>query len=81
MCPLYLIWILHQTTTRRSLPMNIDSCILFGFYIKPQRRALYSLIMRKLHHYYSAKNQSLHSEEVVFDAIFQSNRFSKNKYN
>ena len=57
-----------------------SSCILSGFYIKPQPRALKRLIMYELRHNYNVKNKPKHSEEVVFDAIFQSSRISKNKY-
>ena len=35
---LYLIEILHQTTTERHLDGRYDSCILLKFYIKPQQR-------------------------------------------
>ena len=34
---LYFIWILHQTTTSGWTYRASWSCILFGFYIKPQR--------------------------------------------
>ena len=33
---LYLIWILHQTTTTNESVAAAKGCILFGFYIKPQ---------------------------------------------
>ena len=33
---LYLIEILHQTTTSRCLEGFFDGCILLKFYIKPQ---------------------------------------------
>ena len=36
--PLYLIEILHQTTTQRSLGFSYVGCILSKFYIKPQLR-------------------------------------------
>ena len=36
---LYLIEILHQTTTRSGIPLLIRRCILSKFYIKPQRPA------------------------------------------
>ncbi len=36
---LYLILFLHQTTTKLSSPILNVSCILFYFYIKPQRLA------------------------------------------
>ena len=35
---LYLIEILHQTTTPFALSSHFDSCILLKFYIKPQHR-------------------------------------------
>ena len=35
---LYLIEILHQTTTDRRGSPALDGCILLKFYIKPQRR-------------------------------------------
>ena len=38
---LYLIEILHQTTTLFLLRVRTKSCILSKFYIKPQRRASY----------------------------------------
>ena len=38
---LYLIEILHQTTTRHAQSWRQKSCILSKFYIKPQRRASY----------------------------------------
>ena len=37
---LYLIEILHQTTTPSLLPLPSRSCILSKFYIKPQRQGL-----------------------------------------
>ena len=33
---LYLIEILHQTTTKALAELNTESCILSKFYIKPQ---------------------------------------------
>ena len=36
---LYHIWILHQTTTLDQDDRPPYSCIIFGFYIKPQRHA------------------------------------------
>ena len=33
---LYLIRVLHQTTTKQRGRGNVDGCILFVFYIKPQ---------------------------------------------
>ena len=39
---LYLIEILHQTTTNRSLLILIPCCILLKFYIKPQRENRYN---------------------------------------
>ena len=33
---LYIIWILHQTTTYGCACYRVYSCILSGFYIKPQ---------------------------------------------
>ena len=38
---LYLIEILHQTTTRAFVLARKQRCILSKFYIKPQRRASY----------------------------------------
>ncbi len=38
---LYLIEILHQTTTVSALLNKVGCCILSKFYIKPQRRASY----------------------------------------
>ena len=38
---LYLIEILHQTTTMASTSLRVSGCILSKFYIKPQRRASY----------------------------------------
>ena len=35
---LYLIEILHQTTTRARMAILVDRCILSKFYIKPQQR-------------------------------------------
>lgn len=40
-CRLYLIEILHQTTTSFVLNIFLFRCILSKFYIKPQRRASY----------------------------------------
>ena len=37
---LYLIEILHQTTTTVWFGLTGKSCILLKFYIKPQRQAL-----------------------------------------
>ena len=36
-CLLYIIWILHQTTTSSYSLGRLSSCILYEFYIKPQR--------------------------------------------
>ena len=36
---LYIIWILHQTTTLSLNEPSRISCILYEFYIKPQRRS------------------------------------------
>ena len=35
---LYLIPFLHQTTTSSTITLYVSGCILFHFYIKPQRR-------------------------------------------
>ncbi len=41
--PLYLILFLHQTTTTTEAVTVIKRCILFCFYIKPQRTAIDAL--------------------------------------
>ena len=78
---LYFIWILHQTTTGDFRTTLKQCCILFGFYIKPQPRTLYSLISCVLHAFVALKNQPFHSGEVDLMRFFQSYRISKNKYN
>ena len=40
---LYHIWILHQTTTPLKCSVRTSRCIIFGFYIKPQRKATESI--------------------------------------
>ena len=35
---LYLIEILHQTTTKKQKIEHVEGCILLKFYIKPQRK-------------------------------------------
>ncbi len=42
------ISILHQTTTITQRATHCESCVIFLFYIKPQLRAGYRLIMRRL---------------------------------
>ena len=37
---LYLIEILHQTTTEVAQPLFWNSCILLKFYIKPQHKSM-----------------------------------------
>ena len=64
MNPLYLIGNLHQTTTSTYTPNFFLSCILLGIYIKPQPRALYTLIFLLLQYIFNKKNVRLHSEEV-----------------
>ena len=45
---LYYIFNLHQTTTWTNLKKSVLSCIISLIYIKPQRRADYALVMRRL---------------------------------
>ena len=40
---LYIFWLLHQTTTVKTLYRAIDSCISFDSYIKPQPSTLLAL--------------------------------------
>lgn len=50
----------------RVTSVNLKSvgCILLGIYIKPQPRALYTLIFLLLQYIFNKKNVRLHSEEV-----------------
>ena len=45
---LYYIFNLHQTTTSTSANISGERCIISLIYIKPQRRADYALVMRRL---------------------------------
>ena len=42
--PLYLIEILHQTTTYEEMKEFYGCCILLKFYIKPQRRVYFAYV-------------------------------------
>ena len=47
-CALYLIRVLHQTTTPATFVPSVAGCILFVFYIKPQhgeRLYVYSIVV------------------------------------
>ena len=54
MSPLYLIPFLHQTTTLRCFVRHSVGCILFHFYIKPQRHSVCgnTLVSCILFHFY-----------------------------
>lgn len=60
---------LPNTTTILQFIKTIPGCILFEFYIKPQRRAILSLIICHLRAYCVVKNQHLRSEEVYLMQI------------
>ena len=51
-CMLSYISILHQTTTRYNLLVNLLSCLISLFYIKPQHIPYIVLVFRYLHLYY-----------------------------
>ena len=74
---LYLIEFLHQTTTVSSSLLYLPSCILLNFYIKPQRRDGYRLILRILQPFDDSRNQLSVRRRSRFDVFF---RISKNKY-
>ena len=75
--PLYLIEFLHQTTTADSCEQQWQRCILLNFYIKPQRRDGYRLILRILQPFDDSRNLLSVRRRSRFDVFF---RISKNKY-
>ena len=64
---LYLIEILHQTTTSPFDPKGFKGCILSKFYIKPQRWHLQRLRRQVVSYRNSTSNHN--SSEVVFDEV------------
>ena len=74
---LYLIEFLHQTTTERAARYALFGCILLNFYIKPQPRAVFALILWLLCPVSRLKKTGLNSAEVDLMSFF---RISKNKY-
>ena len=74
---LYLIEFLHQTTTNLKKIIIMKSCILLNFYIKPQRRDGYRLILRILQPFDDSRNLLSVRRRSRFDVFF---RISKNKY-
>ena len=74
---LYLIEFLHQTTTIHMLLLVLQGCILLNFYIKPQRRDDYRLILRILQPFDDSRNLLSVRRRSRFDVFF---RISKNKY-
>ena len=57
--------------------MNLRCCILLNFYIKPQRRDGYRLILRILQPFDDSRNLLSVRRRSRFDVFF---RISKNKY-
>ena len=74
---LYLIEFLHQTTTPEDDVLRRAGCILLNFYIKPQRRDGYRLILRILQPFDDSRNLLSVRRRSRFDVFF---RISKNKY-
>ena len=62
---LYLIEILHQTTTRPQLLRLQSGCILSKFYIKPQLRRF----NERLRHVVSYRNSTSNHNNVLYNAI------------
>ena len=56
--PLYLIEILHQTTTRRYVLGLLGCCILLKFYIKPQHRISTTRIFPVVSYWNSTSNHN-----------------------
>ena len=70
MAPLYLIEILHQTTTCSGTLPRFVCCILSKFYIKPQRRVYFAYVFYVVSYRNSTSNHNEHfgiftTEEVV----------------
>ena len=67
---LYHIWILHQTTTGCILTRFSRSCIIFGFYIKPQRRALLLRARAVVSYLDSTSNHNLITSMNLLNALY-----------
>ena len=75
---LYLIPFLHQTTTHGQRPRQVERCILFHFYIKPQPCALKAFCSRVVSYSISTSNHNVlhplvHVVVVVSYSISTSN--------
>ena len=57
---LYLIEILHQTTTSSARTARLNGCILSKFYIKPQRRDLQGVVSNVVSYRNSTSNHNPH---------------------
>ena len=67
--PLYLIEILHQTTTLHGHPKTVQGCILSKFYIKPQRDVCASFYDEVVSYRNSTSNHNLHQRWAVRNAV------------
>lgn len=63
-------YVLHQTTTPCADIVDNAGCILFYFYIKPQRRLFYHLIYSVLCCMCYIKSCVIIARRSIFDAIF-----------
>ena len=78
--PLYLIEILHQTTTRPAAIGSISSCILSKFYIKPQRYLSPVVVLVVVSYRNSTSNHNLHGRPH-YHGIVVSYRNSTSNHN
>ena len=77
---LYLIEFLHQTTTFAVSRTACSRCILLNFYIKPQPRAVFALILWLLCPVSRLKKTGLNSAEVDLMSFFVFQRTNIAKY-
>ena len=67
---LYLIEILHQTTTRLQLFLALQGCILLKFYIKPQLALAFILIQFVVSYWNSTSNHNLRVNGLWFLVLY-----------
>ena len=67
---LYLIEILHQTTTLLGLLHGLFRCILLKFYIKPQHRPRNSKVCRVVSYWNSTSNHNFNTVMVAVVTLY-----------
>ena len=67
---LYLIEILHQTTTTSAVVILRESCILLKFYIKPQQLNLFSNIFNVVSYWNSTSNHNSNNVYALFTKLY-----------